>query len=214
VVLRTLSQARAWRPAVVARLARTLGITKFSTQCCHGECAFQRTRDCRNADTLRTGYQLTKRRARLSGVESRRFEAQFASNHRRQREDNPTIIYSARRRDEGVQESVCMLSRASAQTRMPQENAAFAVCFARRMAPCKAIKVSAADAGYRDCSCRMASRQPESCPCKFRCGHGLRAVMPNTSLKRSANGRPPGPGRWYAVHFHQPGPGVLPLSPA
>ena len=37
---------------------------------------------------------------------------------------------------------------------------------------------------------------------------------PNPSLKRSANGRPPGPGWWYAVHFHQPGPGVLPLSPA
>jgi hypothetical protein len=28
VVLRTLSQARAWRPAVVARLARTLGVTQ------------------------------------------------------------------------------------------------------------------------------------------------------------------------------------------
>ena len=41
-----------------------------------------------------------------------------------------------------------------------------------------------------------------------------RAVRPNPSLKRSANGRPPGPGRWYAVHFHRPGPGVLPLSPA
>ena len=41
-----------------------------------------------------------------------------------------------------------------------------------------------------------------------------RARMPNPSLKRSANGRPPGPGRWYAVHFHRPGPGVLPSSPA
>ena len=40
------------------------------------------------------------------------------------------------------------------------------------------------------------------------------AVMPNPSLKRSANGRPPGPGRRYAVHFRQPGPGVLPSSPA
>jgi hypothetical protein len=37
---------------------------------------------------------------------------------------------------------------------------------------------------------------------------------PNPSLKRSANGRPPGPGRRYAVHFRQPGPGVLPLVPA
>ena len=39
-------------------------------------------------------------------------------------------------------------------------------------------------------------------------------VKPNPSLKRSANGRPPGPVWRYAVHFRQPGPGVLPLSPA
>ena len=39
-------------------------------------------------------------------------------------------------------------------------------------------------------------------------------AWPNHSLKRSANGRPPGPVWWYAVHFHQPGPGVLPSSPA
>jgi hypothetical protein len=38
-------------------------------------------------------------------------------------------------------------------------------------------------------------------------------AWPNPSLKGSANGRPPGPGWWYAVHFHQPGPGALPLSP-
>ena len=37
---------------------------------------------------------------------------------------------------------------------------------------------------------------------------------PNPSLKRSANGRPPGPVWRYAVHFRQPGPGVLPSSPA
>ena len=42
----------------------------------------------------------------------------------------------------------------------------------------------------------------------------FRAARPNTSLKRSANGRPPAPGRWYPVHFHRPGAGVLPLSPA
>ena len=35
-----------------------------------------------------------------------------------------------------------------------------------------------------------------------------------SSLKRSANGRPPGPGRRYAVHFRQPGPGGLPSSSA
>jgi hypothetical protein len=38
-------------------------------------------------------------------------------------------------------------------------------------------------------------------------------ARPNSALNRSANGRPPGPGRRYAVHFLRPGPGVLPLSP-
>ena len=41
-----------------------------------------------------------------------------------------------------------------------------------------------------------------------------RGARPNPSLKRSANGRPPGPIWRYAVHFHQPGPGALPSSPA
>ena len=41
-----------------------------------------------------------------------------------------------------------------------------------------------------------------------------RAARPNPSLKRSANGRPPGPGPRYGVHFLSPGPGVLPSSPA
>ncbi len=40
------------------------------------------------------------------------------------------------------------------------------------------------------------------------------AVTPNPSLKRSTNGRPPGPGLRYAVHFLSPSPGVLPLAPA
>jgi hypothetical protein len=38
-------------------------------------------------------------------------------------------------------------------------------------------------------------------------------MRPNLSFNRSANGRPPGPGRRYAVHCLRPGPGALPLSP-
>ena len=40
------------------------------------------------------------------------------------------------------------------------------------------------------------------------------AVRPNQSLKRSANGMPPGPRLRYSVHFLSPGPGVIPSSPA
>jgi hypothetical protein len=38
-------------------------------------------------------------------------------------------------------------------------------------------------------------------------------LLPNPSVNRRANGMPPSPGRRYAVHFRQPGLGVLPLSP-
>ncbi len=43
---------------------------------------------------------------------------------------------------------------------------------------------------------------------------GGAAHAANPSLKRSANGRAPGPVWRYAVHFRQPGPGALPSSPA
>ena len=38
-------------------------------------------------------------------------------------------------------------------------------------------------------------------------------TTPNPSFEARPNGKPPGPGRWYAVHFHRPGPGVLPSVP-
>ena len=84
---------------------------------------------------------------------------------------------------------------------------------ARRKAPCRSLAL-AADAGYRDCSCRGAEREAESHACKFTLATLPRELMPNPSLKRSANGRPPAPGRRYAVHIRRPGAGVLPLSPA
>jgi len=42
---------------------------------------------------------------------------------------------------------------------------------------------------------------------------GVGAVLPNPSFESRPNGKPPGPGRWYAVHFHRPGPGGLPSAP-
>ena len=40
------------------------------------------------------------------------------------------------------------------------------------------------------------------------------AGEPNPSVKRTLSGMPPGPGRRYAVHCRQPGPGVMPLRSA
>ena len=43
---------------------------------------------------------------------------------------------------------------------------------------------------------------------------GTRTARPNPSVEARPNGGPPGPVWRYAVHFRQPGPGVLPSSPA
>jgi hypothetical protein len=44
--------------------------------------------------------------------------------------------------------------------------------------------------------------------------NSLTPLKPDLSLKRSVNPRLPGLGRWHSAHFHRPGQGVLPLSPA
>jgi len=38
-------------------------------------------------------------------------------------------------------------------------------------------------------------------------------VRPNPSFEARPNGKPPGPGHGYAVHYPWPGPGGLPLVP-
>jgi len=77
-----------------------------------------------------------------------------------------------------------------------------------RFAPEAYVK-AARTAHTRPCCPAVQSCKPASAPV---CA--APPALPNPSLKRSANGRPPGPGRRYAVHFHRPGPGVLPSSPA
>ena len=59
-------------------------------------------------------------------------------------------------------------------------------------------------------------RSPESCETQLMTNVSVSRHRPgpNPTLKRSTNGRPPGPVWRYAVHFRQPGPGVLPLPPA
>ncbi len=72
-------------------------------------------------------------------------------------------------------------------------------------------------------SSRSAGKNEDNLPAqsmsrrfKAGCSTGVTTATsrPNPSLKRSANGRPPGPVWRYAGHFRQPGPGVLPSSPA
>ena len=84
---------------------------------------------------------------------------------------------------------------------------------ARRRAPCKMLG-SRLSRGVPQLLLRWRRAGSKSDACKFTLASLPRELMPNPSLKRSANGRPPGPGRQYGGHFCQPGPGVLPSSPA
>ena len=88
-----------------------------------------------------------------------------------------------------------------------------AVRAARHGAQCK-ILAGAADAEYRDYSCRGAQREAELLACKCNLGRLPCALMPNPSFKPSPNGGPPGPVWRYAVLFRLPGPRVTPSVPA
>ena len=74
----------------------------------------------------------------------------------------------------------------------------------------------AADAEYRDCSCRSAARQAESLATKIKpADRPPSALMPNPSLKRSANSMsrwPPSAGP--SAPFALGGQRAMPSSPA
>ena len=59
----------------------------------------------------------------------------------------------------------------------------------------------AADADYRDCSCRSARREAEWSAYKNSPSLTMHTVLPNTSLNLRANGMPPGPRHSAGVHY-------------
>ena len=89
------------------------------------------------------------------------------------------------------------------------------ICCHQRCAPVQAKSKPKRYASLHYVPCVFGRVEGDKHP--FYCTHiNLRLARepPNPSLKRSANGRPPGPGPRYGVHFLSPGPGVLPLAPA
>ena len=59
---------------------------------------------------------------------------------------------------------------------------------------------------------RVPTSQNRALCCKFTLPSGQPPALPNLTLNRTANDRPPGPVWRYAVHFRQPGPGALPSA--
>jgi hypothetical protein len=98
-----------------------------------------------------------------------------------------------------VEHMLCVNSTAAEYAHLVWLRAMQAVCTAVRCLPTSA-RSAAAQRGEHGVATGIAGG--------FRC-----QVRPNTSLKRSANGRPPGP-RGGSVYHPPRGPGVLPSSPA
>ena len=192
-----MSAARAWRPTVGAGLTRTLGSVRPCIRC---SCCAPKTPV---AVERRTALPRTARRGR--------FRAQFASSsyrlaswllgrqRERQEAAMPHRTTALRRRLCG---SVSSWAAASSI-------AALVLAFVGRRLEYVACHGCQRGAGG---TCSGPGRVAR--PWQAHHHHASGATLPNPSVKPSPNGGPPGPGRRYAVHFRQPGPGVPPSVPA
>ena len=143
------------------------------------------------------------RRGRMIEIERRGSRGREVSDVSTRRESDHAWTPRERQRSTSAQQAVSKTSEQSGNT---------VARTARRRAPCKVRsgrrrrEVPRLLLWWRGAGSTISGMQHQH-------SGKRRARMPNPSLKRSANGRPPGPGLRYAVHFLSPGQGVLPLVP-
>ena len=194
--------ARARRPAVVARLARTLGpatiphssiAANFDGQ--HGKASVA------TFATVRTSDSTAEHHCKPEGKANADSGVSFVTSEARQGAWRvPTVL------PHGREESKLhvMATAAEAQSRLkaarhyahhPRQKSRFlsARCHCAALLAAQLIN-------------RLNSRAASIAQ--------LRHAGPNPSYKPSTNGVPRGPGRRYVVHFRHPGPRVTPLVPS
>ena len=196
----TFSPARAWRPAVGAPLARTLGFTKSTMRHSSRKCGSRRERE-QPRGAIATGplQDAWTRSPRPRSYMTARNQAE--SLHRSAMRSTPKNC----QRFAGGVSCQSVICRESVNRPPPP------VGHGLRSAPAMAAE--------RPSSRRLEGRRTPGttirrglCP---RCNlAAINAVKPNPSFKPSPNGGPPGPVWRYAVHFRQPGPGVPPSVPS
>jgi hypothetical protein len=206
VVLRTFSPARAWRPAVVARLARTLGVVILPISFLVASSP--------TSVTLALGHgsdRSLKGRTRHKPVHSRKARTDQLFGHvtamigrelmniSRREQERASLCGNTAEHIEEIR-GLCRrrVNRGGALTPTTrrlkdnddQQSQQFTASrIFQRVRPVAAVLQS----GQRSTGTQ---------------------TTPNPSLKPSPNGGPPGPGNRYGVHFLSPGPGVPPLGPA
>ena len=79
------------------------------------------------------------------------------------------------------------------------------------------LKSESSERGRQVTRFKPRTKNPQNPSERMRCAidsvKGRRLYSQRIGTVEPVFGKPPGPGRWYAVHFHRPGPGVLPLVP-
>jgi len=196
VVRCTFSPARAWRPAGVAPLARTLGPTRRPNA--HSHCnlwpLWPEDRVWPASPPKNPKTRSSIRRASLLPSQVR---VQSSSGDSRA---------GAKQEPSSLKHALAVTTQGLTKT-----------C---RTRPTSSVHQRTAVAhAQRRCQRSKAKPPPQPRPLRFWRLHTgkvtqlLRQVGPNHSVKGSANGVPPGPGHRYAVHCLWPGPGVTPPSP-
>ena len=209
----TFSPARAWRPAVVARLARTLGSARSAVQHSSRISAFRRELNSHEAasplDSARTDAPTRLRRN--------------APQERREycRSPGAVAVSAARFFDLDPQrlgQSAATRSQLALGQRRKKVSSSGRLSQAL-VAPFKhpsgrRLQDTVRTGRQRGAGGAGGTRPRVTMPWCSKLQRSVNTALPNPSLKRSDNGRPPGPATGYGVHFPVAGPGVLPLSPA
>ena len=193
----TFSPARAWRPAVGARLARTLGIAMRGRWCT------SRVSACRRG---LNSHEAAEPRGIARPQVHRRAEKRSAETSEWRR--NPAAANG------NEMEPPCHIGPAhcvgSSQVQPVFRAAAGDVAVAADGGGGLNAPHTWVSSAEREAT---VARHAEPQGLLYRQRASSTPALPNPSLKGSTNGMPPGPGWRYAVHFRHPGPGVMPLAP-
>jgi hypothetical protein len=196
--------ARALRHAVVSRLARTLGRANKTMLNAIRVSALRREQNSHNAAEPRN-----RSRAQHNAVALARAKPAPKKRHCRRMHrigsntKDMALVHQLKLRHcvgcFGFQ-SVCWAAAVNSSAFSPR--------------PWRRLTSVAGHGQQRGAGVTWSSAPKIAGPLWARCLRTVGTARPNTSLKLSSNGVPPGPGHRYGVHFLWPGPGVTPLAPA
>ena len=199
----TFSPTRAWRPAVVARLARTLGSARRAMWHSSRISACRRGLNSHDAAEPRIRSGPRQRTMQRSSAQCKNVEHARRDMSRGAARSSDKAPPCHRETPHCVGDPGFQSVRGPAAA---SDTASIRGPLRQRLECAARHRRRRGAGGDRGAQTGATRPWPAHRP------HSPGAALPNPSLKWSANGRPPGPV-CGALHSPQPGPGVLPLAP-